>query len=690
MKFNPDDPKYTAYVLNELTDKERDAVEQEMKADPSLRQWIEDTRAFADQLSSTLSGEAGVEMDDAQRATVLHAAGHPSTASRLRRPVWKTVTAMAAALVLAVIGVQYYVQTEQQDMASSPTVEVELVDQVEEVKLDTDRLPYELNVRIDSPELDAKKTEENRAASSPVSDLASVSPPQASPLVMKGLYKGVSSGGRMARSRQNVRDEGYNSMPILSPSLDDFAELQNNRFVRVEDHPVSTFSIDVDTASYAVMRKFLNEGQMPPMDAIRVEELINYFPYDYAPPSGDAPFAAHLQATSCPWAPTHHLVRIALKGREIDSSVRPPLNLVYLIDVSGSMHPENKLPLIKRALQALVQQLDERDHISIVVYAGSSGLVLPATRGDQAPRILDALDRLQAGGSTAGGAGIQLAYNVARENFVEEAVNRVILCTDGDFNVGLTQRGDLERLIEEEAKSGVFLTVLGFGMGNYKDSTLELLSNKGNGNYGYIDNFTEGRKMLVDQMLGTLVTIAKDVKIQVEFNPAAVAGYRLIGYENRLLKKEDFNNDKIDAGDIGAGHTVTAFYEVIPAGQPVNDVPGVDPLKYQQPAETAIPASDEELLTVKLRYKEPDGEISSKLEFPLRTQAVAQGELAGDFRFATAVAAFGQILRNNPEVEGFTFQRVLALAEEAIGNDPFGYRAEFIKLVRNAQAISGQ
>jgi Ca-activated chloride channel family protein len=279
-----------------------------------------------------------------------------------------------------------------------------------------------------------------------------------------------------------------------------------------------------------------------------------------------------------------------------------------------------------------------------------------------------------------------LAYKVAREHFNKEGANRVILCTDGDFNVGLTQRGDLERLIEEEAKSGVYLTVLGFGMGNYKDSTLELLSNKGNGNYAYIDTFTEARKVLVDQMLGTLVTIAKDVKIQVEFNPALVAGYRLIGYENRLLKKEDFNNDKIDAGDIGAGHTVTALYELIPVGQPVNDAPGVDPLKYQTPARTEAEIGEGELLTVKLRYKQPDGETSSKLEFPLMTQALDR-EMSRDFRFATAVAAFGQVLRGNPEVEGFTFDRVLALAEGAIGDDPFGYRAEFLKLVRNAQVL---
>jgi Ca-activated chloride channel homolog len=448
----------------------------------------------------------------------------------------------------------------------------------------------------------------------------------------------------------------------------------------------------VDTASYSVVRTFLNEGRLPPADAVRVEELVNYFPYDYAPPKDATPFAAHLEVAPSPWNAERMLVRIALKGRELTAESRPALNLVYLIDVSGSMHPANRLPLVKRSLQTLAKQLDERDHVAIVVYAGSSGLVLPPTSGARTQEILDALERLNAGGSTAGGAGIQLAYKVAREHFNAEAVNRVILCTDGDFNVGLTQRGDLERLIEDEAKSGVFLTVLGFGMGNYKDSTLELLSNKGNGNYAYIDDFGEARKVLVDQMLGTMVTIAKDVKVQVEFNPARVAGYRLIGYENRLLAKEDFNNDKIDAGDIGAGHTVTAFYELIPAGQPVTDAPAVDPLKYRAAADAAKRAGGEtaELLTVKLRYKQPDGETSSKLEFPLTAAALDRvGEASRDFRFAAAVAGFGQILRSNPILGAYTYDQVLALAEPAMGEDPFGYRAEFVKLVRNAKAIHG-
>ncbi len=491
-------------------------------------------------------------------------------------------------------------------------------------------------------------------------------------------------GGANAHGGAN---ESHGS-PFLSPSLDDFPELRDNRFIRVTDHPLSTFSIDVDTASYSVVRKFLNEGRMPPKDAVRVEELINYFPYDLAPPKGKVPFAVHLEMAAAPWNPDNRLVRIGLKGRTIPNKTRPPLNLVFLLDVSGSMESPNRLPLAVRSMQTLAGQLDARDHVAIVVYAGAAGLVLPPTRGDNSQVIVDALGRLRAGGGTAGGEGIQLAYNTAREHFNPKAVNRVILCTDGDFNVGVTQRGDLERLIEKQAKTGVFLTALGFGMGNYKDSTLELLSNKGNGNYAYIDDFHEARKVLVDQMLGTLVTIAKDVKIQVEFNPAHVAGYRLIGYENRMLRKEDFNNDQIDAGDIGAGHAVTAFYELIPAGRPVSDAPAVDALKYQaaKPADAA--ADTTELLSVKLRYKQPDGDTSSYLEFALAGDALrSMAQTTPDFRFAAAVAAFGQLLRENEHLEEFGYADILALAEPALGNDRFGYRTEFLKLVRNAKAI---
>jgi Ca-activated chloride channel family protein len=519
---------------------------------------------------------------------------------------------------------------------------------------------------------------------------------ESSPLVMKGLFAARTSSGRgdmlsrnaVGGARMRVEsDQPVSQSGVISPSQDDFDVIRENPFQRVADHPLSTFSIDVDSASYAVVRRHLTEGRMPPKDAVRIEELINYFRYDYAPPTDGRPFAVHLAAAPCPWNPEHQLVRVALQARAIPRESRPALNLVFLVDVSGSMSSENRLPLVKRSLQALARQLDERDRIAIVVYAGAAGLVLPTTNGARTPEILAALEQLQSGGSTAGGAGIELAYATAQSQFVEGGVNRVILCTDGDFNVGLTQRGDLEKLIEEKARSGVFLTVLGFGMGNYKDSTLELLSGKGNGNYGYVDSFAEARRLLVDQMLGTLVTVAKDVKIQVEFNPARIAGYRLIGYENRLLRKEDFNNDRVDAGDVGAGHAVTALYELVPAGRPVPGPGQVDELKYQEAA-TGAAASSGELLTAKLRYKLPDDDTSIRMDFPLEADALTTAP-DHEFGFACAVAGFGMILRDSAHRGSFTCDDVLELAEAGLANDPEGYRRDFLNLVRNARALTG-
>ncbi len=394
--------------------------------------------------------------------------------------------------------------------------------------------------------------------------------------------------------------------------------IEDNPFRETKGNELSTFSIDVDTASYANVRRFLQGDQLPPAGAVRIEELVNYFRYTYPQPTNGQPFSVNVEVSKAPWAPQHELVRIALKGQEIPKGDRGPANLVFLIDVSGSMQPENKLPLLKRSLKALVQNLAPEDRVAIVVYAGSSGLVLPSTPGKDKTRILEALDNLEAGGSTNGAQGITLAYKTARENFLKGGNNRVILCTDGDFNVGVTNQSDLTDLIERERASGVFLSVLGFGEGNLKDSTMEKLADKGNGNYAYIDSFAEGRKVLVEQMNSTLFTIAKDVKVQVEFNPAQVAGYRLIGYENRILAKEDFNDDRKDAGEIGAGHTITALYEVVPAGQPLPNRPSVDPLKYSEPSPTAEidRKTSGDLLTVKLRYKAPDGDTSKLIEVP--------------------------------------------------------------------------
>ena len=477
-------------------------------------------------------------------------------------------------------------------------------------------------------------------------------------------------------------------------SGDQYTRIYENPFITAKGgDAVSTFSIDVDTASYANVRQFLTSGHLPPSDAVRIEELVNYFPYSYEGPKDDTPFAAHMEVAACPWNPVHRLARIAIKGREIDRKVRPQSNLVFLIDVSGSMDEPNKLPLLIDGMKLLTRKLGENDKVAIVVYASSEGMALPTTRGDQQQTILAALDNLRAGGSTAGGAGINLAYQVAQENFIKGGTNRVILCTDGDFNVGVTDTAALTRLAEEKARdTKVFLTVLGFGRGNLNDAMMESIANHGNGNYHYVDNLTEARKVLVEEMSGTLVTIAKDVKIQVEFNPAQVAGYRLIGYENRMLRTEDFNDDKKDAGEIGAGHTVTALYEIIPPGETVGTA-SVDPLKYQQPlaglaSDTAKPqAASDELLTLKLRYKLPDADTSTKLEFPITDRGGSFADATDDFQFAAAVASFGMLLRDSEHKGSSTFDAVLETAQSALGEDPHGYRGEFLELVRTAKEL---
>jgi len=685
MKFDPNDPQLTAYVLNELNASDRESVEKLIAENPEAARFIEELKATTGLLQSALANEPTIGLDKQRLETIAEQASRKPAGKQIVFP-WRGfsgIAAAAAALMFAVYG--FHLHREQSTFTEANRSALEAIPA--DITWKQNELPMseEKLMEIASEPATLSESPDEFGRRSQALDAPAPMSSPAAPAVFSrnavGYASKAMSGNFGFVQRMNFRDESG----VISPSQDDFDVIRENIFQRVGDHPLSTFSIDVDTASYSVVRKMLSEGFAPPKDSVRIEELINYFPYDYAAPVDGRPFAAHLEAAPCPWKPEHHLVRIAIKGKEIDRSERPALNLVYLLDVSGSMNDPNKLPLLKRSLQALVNQLDARDRVAIVVYAGAAGLVLPSTSGENGQAILDAIERLEAGGSTAGGAGIQLAYQTARENFRSNAVNRVILCTDGDFNVGTIQRGDLETLIEREAKSGVFLTVLGFGMGNYKDSTLELLSNKGNGNYAYIDDFSEARKVLVDQMLGTMVTIAKDVKIQVEFNPSVVAGYRLIGYENRMLKKEDFNNDKVDAGEIGAGHTVTALYELIPVGQPFPDVPEVDALKYQVPTS---PASDStEVLTVKMRYKEPDGDTSSKLEFPLSVEMWNANDPSREFRFVSAVAGFGMLLRDSDYRGSISYEQVITLAESALGDDRLGYRAEFVKLVRNAQAL---
>ena len=468
-----------------------------------------------------------------------------------------------------------------------------------------------------------------------------------------------------------------------------YDRIYENDFLSPVTAPLSTFSIDVDTASYSNTRRFLmSQKRLPPKDAVRIEELINYFPYQYDAPKDGKPFATHVEVGECPWNKEHRLVRVGLKGREIVKAKRPSSNLVFLIDISGSMDAPNRLPLVKRGLRLLVDELTEIDRVAIVVYASGSGVALPSTPVSDKQQILDTLDKLRAAGSTNGGAGIQLAYDQATANFIKGGTNRVILCTDGDFNVGITNQGELTRLIEDKAKSSVFLTVLGFGMGNLKDSTLEKLADKGHGNYAYIDTVNEARKVLVEQMGGTLITIAKDVKVQVEFNPTKVTAYRLIGYENRLMRAEDFNDDKKDGGDIGAGHTVTALYEVVPAGKKIN-LPNVDPLKYQQSAAPADAAKGTDVMTLKMRFKEPEGDKSELLEFPIVDGGAKLDAATEDFRFSAAVAEFGLLLRGSQYKANASFSQVRDLASGARTFDPSSYRAEFLELVKAAEGLAG-
>lgn len=479
------------------------------------------------------------------------------------------------------------------------------------------------------------------------------------------------------------------SAPIerdVEMNTENYAHVTENPFLAVHSQPLSTFSVDVDTASYSNSRRFLADGALPPKDAIRIEEWVNYFAYDYAQPTGNAPFAVNTEVTSCPWNSAHKLVRIGIKGKEMREENVPARNLVFLLDVSGSMMSPAKLPLVKRGLALMTDSLRPQDSIAIVVYAGNSGLVLPATSGRERGKILKALDSMEAGGSTNGGAGIQLAYSVAQRQFKKGGINRVILATDGDFNVGTTSDGELTRLIEQKRQSGVFLTVLGFGTGNTKDSTMEMLADKGNGNYAYIDTLAEARKVLVREAGSTLVTIAKDVKLQVEMNPAKVASYKLIGYENRLLAKEDFNDDKKDAGEIGAGHTVTALYEIVPKGAP-SPVPSVDPLKYQAPGAPTPSAASAELMTVSVRYKLPQGDVSTKFSVVVPDQTKSIDQASDDYRFGVAVANAALLLRGSGDVKQSSLETARALAAGAVGQDLHGDRREFLAMLEQAKRL---
>ncbi len=713
MSIQADDPKLLAYALGELEGAELKAVEAQVAGSDELQKLVQDYRDLTAQLKTELGKEVQPKLTAAQRHAVK--AKIPGQPRKKRPLLWAAIgLGSAAAFAVCVGGVILSKARERarrincngefatvgakailasgDASAVSPgfyeiTMELRTGKKQKKLILNPNtarryRLP-DLDDFYILKEVDASTTETFYKSGKKSEEKLGIGTGAGK---MGWAYGGkgtiptigdLPSVGRLFKDEKGPGEAGV--------AAGSHGRIVENEFLAAWTAPFSTFSIDVDTASYAMIRQQLNRGYLPHRDSVRLEEMINYFDYDYPQPEKERPFSVNVEVASCPWNLKHRLVKIGLKGREIALDKRPSSNLVFLLDVSGSMGQPNKLPLVIKSMKKLVKQLGESDRLAITVYAGAAGLVLPATTCDQQKKITDALDRLRSGGSTAGAAGIELAYKTAAKNYIKGGVNRVILCTDGDFNVGMT--GDpLISLIEDKAKSGVFLSILGFGTGNYNDKYMELLSNKGNGNYGYVDNEREAEKLLVKQLSGTLVTIAKDVKIQVNFNKHRVNAYRLIGYENRMLRKEDFHDDTKDAGEIGAGHTVTALYEIVPAGVEDVKLPEVDEDKYakQGNSEDDSEISDE-LLTVKLRYKLPDEDVSTLIEQPVIDRGKNYSESSRDYKFAAAVAAFGMLLRDSKFKGAATYAGVLELGGEGVGKDPHGYRKEFLTLVGKAK-----
>jgi Ca-activated chloride channel homolog len=670
------DEKLTAYVLGELEETERAAVEAALENDEAARKTVADLESVAALATEVLADEPVSSLTDEQRDAITARAVVP-----MRKRRWPKFAAAAGLLLFLGVGAVSLrtgmrMQPMSADVQTHGSTQSITQGQTERLAAkESERMHAELQPQHHEILHEAPAEEVPGADGNAHRSLAQ----------LEAL--GYVDGGKDGVVIDPNEMAGLETWVPAQQGTEAYDHITDNAFEAVTAEPLSTFSIDVDTASYSNVRRHLDGGSLPPAGAVRIEELVNYFDYDYEAPSGREPFTSHVEVAGCPWNADHRLARIGLKGWEIPNDERPDSNLVFLLDVSGSMNQPNKLPLLKDALGLLVEQLGASDRVAIVVYAGAAGLVLPSTSARDGRAILEAMDRLKAGGSTHGSDGIHLAYETAANHFIEGGVNRVILATDGDFNVGTTSQSGLVDLVEDKARSGIFLTVLGFGMGNYKDSTLEKLADKGNGNYAYIDTQAEARKVLVEQISGTLVTIAKDVKIQVEFNPAQVGHYRLIGYENRIMAAEDFDDDTKDAGEIGAGHTVTALYEIVPAGVPL-DTPGVDALKYQQPANLSTAASSGEMMTLKLRYKEPDGHTSELLVFPVTDSGRSYAGASPDFKFAASVASFGMLLRDSPHKGTSSFDGVIELAGEGAVRDRHGYRAEFIRLVKKARNLS--
>jgi Ca-activated chloride channel family protein len=739
MKIDLNDPRLTAYALGELDDAERVEIETLLKDDEVARREVETMRRAATTLADELRSEPCPQLTPEQIAKIEERFA-PAKKEAVLFPWWRALgwaTALgAAAMVTALLlpalnkasprGRRLTVGTpsgQQATLKETPRSRPES----SQVQFEADEKDVGVIARAFAPPPGQAGVPEIKVAPQPAERKSIVASsgvtsdtvgteyytPATSPTAPRlGDVTATGSAGNFAfdsrradwdqtaprgraewRQQERVpedvtiyRGTQQRLIPAEQFDTESYSRLTENPFVAVSQNPLSTFGLDVDTASYANIRRFLNQGSLPPRDAVRIEEMLNYFSYDYPAPKRNEPFSLYVEMAACPWNPAHRLALVGLKAKDITAHKAQPMNLVFLIDVSGSMQPENKLPLIKQGLRLLVERLAARDHVAIVVYADNSRVVLTSTRGDDKETILAAIESLEAGGSTNGGEGIQSAYREASRNFIEGGVNRVILCTDGDFNVGITDQNSLVRLIQQQAKSGVFLSVLGLGMGNLKDSTMQKLADKGNGNYAYIDDLDEAQKVLVEQMRGTLVTVAKDAKLQIEFNPALVQSYRLIGYEKRMLRAQDFNNDRKDAGEVGAGHTTTALYEIIPASE-VSTAPGVDPLRYQP---SPRPASNEELMTVKLRYKEPEGSTSKLLTAAVKDMRTSWRGTSSDFRFAASVAAFGMVLRDSPYKGNADYNLALELASGARGRDNNGYRSEFINLVEKARSLTGE
>ncbi len=714
----------TAYALGELHGPDRNLFEKKLQESPSLASELSSTTEFCNLMKSSLSSNPeknspatpDASFTEEQRASLLAACRKNIAASRKNRILRFVAFASAATAIAACLAFSLVIPSLSPSSPSTPN-SPSLAQNTTPTFEKTDKAP--------SSELLPSQPVNTPATPLPSSTVAATALPSTE--TESGALLAMEVGKERAGATSQLRGKQEEAFPAdsvacfaiapteiasapgagakleskralarpasvcsdrtpIEPAKFDreaYDPIQSNRILDARSNPLSTFSADVDTASYSNVRRFLQANQTPPLGAIRIEEMLNYFSYDYPAPEGDTPFSVTVETAATPWNPQTELARIALRARPLDPENRPPSNLVFLVDVSGSMSSENKLPLLTKCLRALTENLAKNDKVSIVTYAGSSGVLLPPTPGSEKGKILAALDSLNAGGSTNGAGGILAAYQLAKENYIPAGSNRVILCTDGDFNVGISDQSSLVALIEKERQSNVFLSVLGFGTGNLNDSMMEKLSGKGNGNYAYIDSLSEGRKVLVEQMGSTLFTVAKDVKIQIEFNPSQVSSYRLLGYENRLLAKEDFNDDKKDAGEIGAGHTVTALYEIT---RTKNEKPApAEPLKYQSPAPIS---NSSELFTLKLRYKSPEDNASKLIEKTQQSSLPqAFSNASEDFQFASAVAAFGMKLRGEKETENLSWKEIQSIARKNLKNDPGSLRAEFLTLVEKASQL---